>query len=129
MQSLVATRSKLLDRRRHALGREVRLPITGPAGRRRSTGGSTPLSVAGPCGTATRRVDRARGSELAFVGRVTHGSQTDQHWAARRPVASEPSHIPSDAALSALQLSEIARGIRGLDVLRRSVDRAPPSCT
>ncbi len=31
------------------------------------------------------------------------------------------------AALLALALSEEARGIRGLDVLRRSVDRAPPT--
>ena len=31
-----------------------------------------------------------------------------------------------DAPLLALELSEEARGIRGLDVLRRSVDRAPP---
>lgn len=38
----------------------------------------------------------------------------------------EPAHIPSGAALLALALSEEARGIRGLDVLRRSVDRAPP---
>lgn len=37
-----------------------------------------------------------------------------------------PSHVPSGAALLALQLAEEARGIRGLDVLRRSVDRAPP---
>jgi hypothetical protein len=37
------------------------------------------------------------------------------------------SHVPSGAALLALRLSEIARGIRGLDVLRRSVDRAPPA--
>ena len=37
-----------------------------------------------------------------------------------------PSHVPSGAALLALGLSEEARGIRGLDVLRRSVDRAPP---
>lgn len=37
-----------------------------------------------------------------------------------------PSHVPSGAALLAVQLSEEARGIRGLDVLRRSVDRAPP---
>ncbi len=37
-----------------------------------------------------------------------------------------PSHVPSGAALLALELSEVARGIRGLDVLRRSVDRAPP---
>jgi hypothetical protein len=37
-----------------------------------------------------------------------------------------PSHVPSGAVLLALELSEAARGIRGLDVLRRSVDRAPP---
>jgi hypothetical protein len=34
--------------------------------------------------------------------------------------------VPTGAALLALRLSEEARGIRGLDVLRRSVDRAPP---
>ncbi|NHC23389.1 hypothetical protein G6553_09415 [Nocardioides sp. IC4_145] len=38
-----------------------------------------------------------------------------------------PSHVPSGAALLAIALSEVARGIRGLDVLRRSVDRAPPA--
>ena len=37
-----------------------------------------------------------------------------------------PSLVPSGAALLAVRLSEEARGIRGLDVLRRSVDRAPP---
>ncbi|TQJ48591.1 hypothetical protein FBY26_0253 [Phycicoccus sp. SLBN-51] len=37
-----------------------------------------------------------------------------------------PSHVPSGPALLALELSREARGIRGLDVLRRSVDRAPP---
>jgi hypothetical protein len=37
-----------------------------------------------------------------------------------------PSHVPSGAALLAIALSEEARGIKGLDVLRRSVDRAPP---
>ena len=37
-----------------------------------------------------------------------------------------PSHVPSGAALLAIELSEEARGIKGLDVLRRSVDRAPP---
>jgi hypothetical protein len=42
----------------------------------------------------------------------------------RTPV---PSHVATGAALLALQLSEEARGIRGLDVLRRSVDRAPPA--
>jgi hypothetical protein len=34
--------------------------------------------------------------------------------------------VPTGAALAALELSEEARGIRGIDVLRRSVDRAPP---
>lgn len=38
-----------------------------------------------------------------------------------------PSDTPSGAALLALQLSEEARGIEGLDVLRRTVDRAPPT--
>lgn len=37
-----------------------------------------------------------------------------------------PSHVPSGAALLAVRLSEEARGVRGLDVLRRSVERAPP---
>jgi len=44
-----------------------------------------------------------------------------------RTTTAEPSHVPSGAALLAIELSEIARGIRGLDVLRRSVDRAPPA--
>lgn len=43
------------------------------------------------------------------------------------PATAGPSHVPSGAALLAIELSEVARGIRGLDVLRRSVDRAPPS--
>ncbi len=38
-----------------------------------------------------------------------------------------PSHVPSGAVLLALQLNEEARGASGLDVLRRSVDRAPPA--
>lgn len=38
-----------------------------------------------------------------------------------------PSHVPTGAALLALELSEGARGIGGLDLLRRSVDRAPPA--
>ena len=38
-----------------------------------------------------------------------------------------PSHVPAGAALLASKLGEEARGIRGLDVLRRSVDRAPPA--
>lgn len=38
-----------------------------------------------------------------------------------------PSYVSAGAALLALELSKEARGIRGLDVLRRSVDRAPPT--
>jgi hypothetical protein len=38
-----------------------------------------------------------------------------------------PSHVPIGAALLTLELSAEARGIRGLDVLRRPVDRAPPA--
>lgn len=37
-----------------------------------------------------------------------------------------PLRVPSGAVLLAIELSEAARGISGLDVLRRSVDRAPP---
>jgi len=44
-----------------------------------------------------------------------------------REQSAGPSHVPSGAVLLAIELSEIARGIRGLDVLRRSVDRAPPA--
>lgn len=40
--------------------------------------------------------------------------------------SAEPLRFPTGAALLAIALSELARGIRGLDVLRRSVDRAPP---
>lgn len=39
----------------------------------------------------------------------------------------EPSHVPSGPALLALELQRRARGIRGLDVLRRFLDRAPPA--
>jgi hypothetical protein len=39
------------------------------------------------------------------------------------------SQVLGGPALLAIALSELARGIRGLDVLRRSVDRAPPRCT
>jgi hypothetical protein len=45
---------------------------------------------------------------------------------ARPDVSHLPAHVPSGAALLAVALSEEARGIRGLDLLRRSVDRAPP---
>ena len=43
-----------------------------------------------------------------------------------RPVSVAPLHAPNGPALLAILLSELARGIRGLDPLRRSVDRAPP---
>jgi hypothetical protein len=64
---------------------------------------------------------------LAFVEVVAYGAQMNEHRATTQTVTREPSHVPSGAVLLALELSEIARGIRGLDVLRRSVDRAPPS--
>jgi len=44
----------------------------------------------------------------------------------RRPASAVPSHVLTGPALLAVRASEEARGIRGLDVLRRSVDRAPP---
>jgi len=66
---------------------------------------------------------------LVFVGAVAYGVWMNDHRAATQTVTSEPSHVPSGAALLALELSEIARGIRGLDALRRSVDRAPPFST
>ena len=45
---------------------------------------------------------------------------------ARRHSDPVPAHVLSGATLLAVELSEEARGITGLDVLRRSVDRAPP---
>jgi hypothetical protein len=45
---------------------------------------------------------------------------------AARTASAEPAHVTSGAALLALELGEAARGMQGLDVLRRSVDRAPP---
>jgi len=44
----------------------------------------------------------------------------------RCPAVSMPDHVLAGPALLAVRASEEARGIRGLDVLRRSVDRAPP---
>lgn len=38
-----------------------------------------------------------------------------------------PSHLLSGPALLSVELSEEAHGVKGLDVLRRSVDRAPPT--
>ncbi|WP_158602817.1 hypothetical protein [Jiangella rhizosphaerae] len=50
-------------------------------------------------------------------------------WAAAQTATREPAHVVSGPALLALQLAQTARGIRGLDVLRRVVDRAPPGCS
>lgn len=47
--------------------------------------------------------------------------------AAAAGVSPMPARVPTGAALLALALGEEARGMRGLDVLRRSVDRAPPA--
>jgi hypothetical protein len=44
----------------------------------------------------------------------------------RRSAGTVPLHVLSGPALLAVRASEEARGIHGLDVLRRSVDRAPP---
>ena len=55
-----------------------------------------------------------------------YGAAMERHWV-KRAACAEPAHVPSGAALLALELSEQARGVRGLDVLRRSVDRAPPT--
>lgn len=49
-----------------------------------------------------------------------------EKWAAAMTATAEPSHVPAGAALLAVELGEVARGVRGVDVLRRSVDRAPP---
>jgi hypothetical protein len=38
-------------------------------------------------------------------------------------------HVVSGGELLALRMSLRARGLRGLDVLRRSQDRAPPATT
>jgi hypothetical protein len=48
-------------------------------------------------------------------------------WVSAQTATAEPAHVVSGAALLAIALGEEARGIRGLDVLRRSVDRAPPA--
>ena len=66
---------------------------------------------------------------LESVGALAYGSKMSGHRGEQQRATREPSHVPSGAALLALELSDIARGIRGLDVLRRSVDRAPPSCS
>lgn len=59
-----------------------------------------------------------------MVGAMT--SQRPGYGAAYADGSYLPAHVPSGAALLALELGERARGIKGLDVLRRSVDRAPP---
>jgi len=59
---------------------------------------------------------------------VTYGLDMSRSWVQEKPSTAEPAHVLSGAVLLAIALSEEARGIRGLDVLRRSVDRAPPIC-
>lgn len=49
-----------------------------------------------------------------------------EEWAVTESAPAEPSHVPSGAVLLALELGRIARGVKGLDVLSRRVDRAPP---
>lgn len=70
---------------------------------------------------ATYTVDRTDPNRLARCYGLGMEPVMEQ-----RQGAVGPSHVPSGAVLLAIELSEIAHGIRGLDVLRRSVDRAPP---
>lgn len=56
-----------------------------------------------------------------------YGRNMIHTWASAQKASAEPAHVPSGAALLALELAQSARGMRGLDVLRRSVDRAPPA--
>lgn len=69
------------------------------------------------------RAGLSRGENVAMVRGMTRVRELETAPADRSYL---PSHVPSGAALLALRLSEEARGIRGLDLLRRSVDRAPP---
>ena len=64
--------------------------------------------------------------DASCVVRGCYGAGMDATWA-QRTASAEPVHVPSGAVLLALHLNEEARGIRGLDVLCRSVDRAPPT--
>jgi hypothetical protein len=53
------------------------------------------------------------------------GGRTSTHAAVRRSPGRSPSPV-TGRQLLALGMSLRARGLRGLDVLRRSRDRAPP---
>jgi hypothetical protein len=67
--------------------------------------------------------DRAEGVVVVdvVVSRATGGSPPGRS----RPLA-EPAPAMSGGMLIALAMNRRARGLRGLDVLRRSQDRAPP---
>lgn len=62
---------------------------------------------------------------METIGRVMEAETPHSSLPDRGP-ARGPAHVPSGAVLLAVRLSEEARGIRGLDTLRRSIDRAPP---
>ncbi|HET9840997.1 MAG TPA: hypothetical protein VFQ01_03240, partial [Nocardioides sp.] len=63
-----------------------------------------------------------------FGSRVwSDGMEHEGEMRGRRSAGAAPLHVLSGPALLAVRASEEARGIRGLDVLRRSVDRAPPA--
>lgn len=74
--------------------------------------------------------DHKRRVRVAFPEEVAYGPAMEVLVEVRAALSPSghraPAHVPSGAALLAVRLSEEARGIRGLDVLRRSVDRAPP---
>jgi hypothetical protein len=77
-------------------------------------------------------------NSLTFAGHLGYGAEDDvttiaesgvvpvQHAEVARPCI--PLVLPGGALL-ALAMSLRARGLRGLDVLRRSVDRAPPTAS
>lgn len=71
-----------------------------------------------------RRADMANGMSARVSDDESSDSRTLAHLLG---VVVSPGLVPTGAALAALRLSEEARGLRGLDVLRRSVDRAPPA--
>jgi len=97
-----------------------------PRGRHAS---QTPQRRQGAAASPAGRRRQRRG--LAFPPNVAMVAGMEASSAATLSAPAEcchmPSHVPSGAALLALELSEEARGIRGLDLLRRSVDRAPPT--
>lgn len=66
---------------------------------------------------------------LVVAVAVAYGAGMGESRGQGQRSTAEPVDVLSGAVLLAIALSEEARGIRGLDVQRRSVDRAPPICS